>query len=110
MLHNLYGFICRAVLIALFACILQGAAWAATDPAWSAKLDGRVRFYQMTELGVLLVGTERSLYAVDGEAGEILWRRKNVRLDEADVAPVSGTDLVLLNSEEKDRTRFEAVD
>ena len=33
---------------------------------WSTKLDGKVRFYQSTELGVLVVGTEKSLYAVDG--------------------------------------------
>ena len=82
----------------------------AAGPEWSAKFDGRVKFYQMSELGVFLVGTEKSLYAVDGEAGEILWRRKNARLDETDVAPVSGTDLVLLNFEKSDRTRFEAVD
>jgi len=64
----------------------------------------------MSELGVFIVGTEKSLYAVDGEGGEILWKRKNARLDETDVAPISGTDLVLLSFEKSDRTRFEAVD
>lgn len=82
----------------------------ATGPAWSTRLDGRVKFYQMSELGVFIVGTEKSLYAVDGEGGEILWRRKNARLDETDVAPVSGTDLVLLSFKKGDRTRLEAVD
>lgn len=82
----------------------------AAGPEWSTKFDGRVKFYQMTELGVFVVGTEKSLYAVDGEGGEILWRRKNARLDETDVAPISGTDLVLLSFEKSDRTRFEAVD
>jgi outer membrane protein assembly factor BamB len=64
----------------------------------------------MTELGVLVVGTEKSLYAVSGETGEVLWRRKNVRLDETDVAPVPGTDIVLLSFENGDRTRVEATD
>src|SRR5947209_3927398 len=77
---------------------------------WSAKLDGKVRFYQSTELGVLVVGTEKSLYAVDGETGDILWRRKNVKLDETDVAPVPGTDLVLLTLESGSKTRVEALD
>jgi len=77
---------------------------------WSAKLDGKVRFYQSTELGVLIVGTEKSLYAVDAETGDILWRRKNVKLDETDVAPVSGTDIVLLTLESGSRTRVEALD
>jgi len=95
-----------AVLL-LFLC--AGATVIAAE-RWSAKLDGKVRFYQSTELGVLVVGTEKSLYAVDGETGEVLWRRKNVKLDETDVAPVPGTDLVLLNLESGSKTRLEALD
>ena len=78
--------------------------------AWSAKLDGRVRFYQATELGVIVTGTEKSLYAVDGESGDILWRRKNARLDETDVAAVPGTDILLLSFEDGNKTRLEAAD
>jgi len=77
---------------------------------WTAKLDGKVRFYQSTELGVLIVGTEKSLYAVDGATGDVLWRRKNVKLDETDVAPVPGTDMLLLNLESGSKTRVEALD
>ncbi len=77
---------------------------------WTAKLDGDVRFYQATELGVLVVGTEKSLYGLDGESGEVLWRRKNAQLDETDVAPVPGTDLLLLSLEGGDKSRLEATD
>ncbi|MGI8995531.1 MAG: hypothetical protein ACR2GW_02530, partial [Pyrinomonadaceae bacterium] len=77
---------------------------------WSTKLDGRVRFYQTTELGVLVVGTEKSLYGVDSESGEVLWRRKNTRLDETDVAPVPGTDLLLLSYGGDKETRLEVAD
>ena len=59
---------------------------------------------------MLIVGTEKSLYAVDGETGDVLWRRKNVKLDETDVAPVPGTDLVLLTLESGSKTRVEALD
>jgi outer membrane protein assembly factor BamB len=79
-------------------------------PRWSAKLDGKVRFYQATELGVLVVGTEKSLYCVDAETGDVLWRRKDTRLDETDVAAVPGTDILLLSLERGDKTRLEAVD
>ena len=82
----------------------------ANAQAWSAKLDKPVGFYQTTDLGVLLVGTEKSLYAVDGATGETLWRRKDVSLDETDVAPVPNSDLVLLSFEKGERTRVEAVD
>lgn len=77
---------------------------------WTAKFDQAVRFYQPTDLGVVLVGTEKSLYAVDGQTGETLWRRKDVSLDETDVAPVPGSDLLLLSFEKGEKTRVEAVD
>jgi outer membrane protein assembly factor BamB len=99
----------RAFASCLFLASFVVAARAA-QPAWEAKLDGDVRFYQQSELGALVIGTERSLYAVDGETGETLWRRKGVRLDEEDVAFVPGTDFVLLCYEQKDRTRLEAAD
>lgn len=78
--------------------------------AWTTKLDKDVRFYQPTDMGVLIAATEKSLYAIEGETGETLWRRKDVRIDETDVAPVPGTDLLLLGLEKDGRTRVEAVD
>ena len=78
--------------------------------SWTAKLDKDIRFYQSTEMGVVIAGTEKSLYAIDGSTGEVLWRRKDTSLDETDVAPVPGTDLVLLSLEKGDKARIEAVD
>ena len=78
--------------------------------SWTTKLDKDVRFYQPTDLGVIIVGTEKSLYAVDSSNGDVLWRRKDVTLDETDVAPVPGTDLLLLSFEKDDKSRIEAVD
>jgi outer membrane protein assembly factor BamB len=77
---------------------------------WTTKLDKPVRFYQTTDMGVVIVGTEKSVYAVDGATGDILWRRKDAGLDENDVAPVPGSDLLLLSFEKSERTRVEAVD
>ena len=78
--------------------------------SWTAKLDKDVRFYQPTELGVLVVGTEKSLYALDSATGEELWRRKDVSLEETDVAPVPGTDLLLVSFQKGDKARIEATD
>jgi outer membrane protein assembly factor BamB len=78
--------------------------------SWTAKLDKDISFYQPTEMGVLIVGTEKSLYAIDASTGETLWRRKDTSLDETDVAPVPGTDLLLLSFEKGDKARIEAVD
>jgi outer membrane protein assembly factor BamB len=78
--------------------------------SWTAKLDKDISFYQPTDMGVLIVGTEKSLYAIDASTGDTLWRRKDTSLDETDVAPVPGTDLVLLSFEKGDKARIEAVD
>lgn len=71
-----------ACLYCLLALLFSAAWWqtAQAAPRWSAKLDGKVRFYQSTELGVLVVGTEKSLYTVDAETGDVLWRRKDARV------------------------------
>jgi outer membrane protein assembly factor BamB len=98
----------RLVLVALALFSLTTVARAASP--WQSKLDGKVRFYQMTEVGVLVVGTEKSLYGLDAETGEVLWRRKDARLDETDVAPVPGTDLLLVTIERGGKTRLEASD
>src|SRR5437868_9535611 len=87
----------RAALVLLALCACASAARAA-DP-WQAKLDAAVRFYQTTDVGVLVVGTEKSLYGLDSETGDVLWRRKGARLDETDVAAVPGTDLLLITLE-----------
>jgi outer membrane protein assembly factor BamB len=94
-----------ATLIFLVFCATARAA----EP-WSTKLDGAVRFYQRTEVGVLVVGTEKSLYGLDGETGDVLWRRKDAGLDETDVAEVPGTDVLLITLESGGKTRLEAAD
>lgn len=81
-----------------------------SDPIWSTKLDDDLRFYQTTEMGVLIAGTEKSLYAVDSETGDVLWRRRNMRVDQTDLAPIVGTDLLLLSYEKSGATRMEAID
>ncbi len=94
----------------LFIFIFLTLSQPALAQSWNAKLDQTVRFYQTTDLGVVLAGTEKSLYAIDGATGETLWRRKDVALDETDVAPVPNSDLLLLSLEKGERTRLEAVD
>ena len=94
------------VVISLFVLLIPVSVAA----QWTVKFDKDVRFYQPTDLGVLLVGTEKSLYAINSATGEELWRRKDVSVDETDVAPVPGTDLLLISLEKGDKARVEAVD
>src|SRR5687768_12083322 len=95
------------LVIPLFVLLIPLPVFA---QSWTAKLDNEVRFYQPTELGILLAGTEKSLYAIDSATGEVLWRRKDVALDETDIAPVPGTDLLLVSFQKGDKARIEATD
>src|ERR1051325_4120352 len=95
---------------ALLGFVLGLSTISAPAQTWTAKLDDTVRFYQTTDVGAAMVGTKKSLYAVDVMTGDILWRRKESTLDENDVAPIPGTDLILLSFEKGSRTRMEAID
>src|SRR6059058_489810 len=92
------------IFLTLSSCFLVRAQTSTT------KLDDSVRFYQATDVGAVVVGTKKSVYAVDAMTGDILWRRKESALDENDVAPIPGTDLVLVSFEKGSRTRIEAID
>jgi hypothetical protein len=98
----------KAGLVALLFVLFSSVPCFAQS--WTTKLDKDVRFYQPTELGVVVVGTEKSLYAIDGSTGDTLWRRKDTSLDETDVAPVPATELLLLDFEKSEKSRIEAVD
>ena len=98
------------VAVYLFAILYVLALPTLAQPAWQADLDSKIRFYQTTDFGLVLAGTERGLYAIDGQTGERVWRRETGRINETAVAPVPGTDLVLLSRDLGDKSRLEAVD
>src|SRR6266850_878379 len=100
----------RAFITAFLFVITALTAGAVSAQTWTAKLDDAVRFYQATDVGAVIVGTKKSVFAVDAMTGDILWRRKESALDENDVAPIPGTDLVLMSFEKGSRTRIEAID
>ncbi|HNQ15853.1 MAG TPA: PQQ-binding-like beta-propeller repeat protein, partial [Pyrinomonadaceae bacterium] len=83
---------------------------AAAQAVWDGSLDSKVRFYQTTDFGIVLAASDNSLYAFDSQTGERLWRRKHKGLDETSITPVPTTDLVLVSTDEGDKSRVEAID
>ncbi|MBA2334136.1 MAG: PQQ-binding-like beta-propeller repeat protein [Blastocatellia bacterium] len=98
----------KAILFLCLLCLF--AAVPLAQPAWQANLDSKVHFYQTTDFGVILAGTERSLYALDGQTGERIWRRSTGRIEETAVTPVPDTDIILFTKDEGSKSRLEAVD
>ena len=99
------------LFLLLFCIVLHFAALTTiAQPLWQANLDSTVRFYQATGFGTVLVATEKSLYAVDGQTGERVWRRSTGKIQETAITPIPGTDLVLFSRDLGDKSRLEAVD
>lgn len=91
-------------LVGLFATISHA------QPAWQSNLDSKVRFYQTTDFGIVLAGSEKNLYAVDGETGERIWRRTTGKIEETAITQVPNTDLILVTRDLGSKSRLEAVD
>ena len=96
--------------VLLLCCLCFFAAISNAQAVWQTNLDGRLLFYQTTDFGVMLAGTDNSLYAVDGQTGETLWRKRTRGLDETSITPIPATDLILVSIDEGDKSRVEAVD
>jgi len=96
-----------AVYFVLLFCV---SLTCVAQTAWQVDLDSNIHFYQTTDFGIVLAGTERSLYAIDGQTGERIWRRETGRINETAVTPVPDTDLILFSRDLGDKSRLEAVD
>ncbi len=91
--------------ISCFAILSSNA-----QPVWQANLNSKIVFYQTTDFGIVLAGTNSEIYAIDGQTGERIWRRNHRGLDETSITPIPSTDLILLSLDEGDKSRLEAID
>ena len=99
-----------ALLLCLFCFLQFFVSTSNAQPVWQAGLDSQIRFYQTTDFGIVLAGSENSLYAFDGQTGERIWRKKTRGLDETSITAVPTTDLILVSTDEGNKSRVEAVD
>jgi outer membrane protein assembly factor BamB len=96
--------------LTLIVLLLTFVSTGHAQGVWQSDLDSEVRFYQTTDFGIVLAGTERSLYAVDGQTGQRLWRLGTGRINETAVTPVPDTDVILVSRDLGSKSRLEAID
>lgn len=92
----------------LLLVVFVASAFSQAD--WQANLDSKILHYQTTDFGIVLAGTERSLYAIDGTTGTRIWRRETGRTSETSVTIIPDTDLLLFSRDLGGKSRVEAVD
>lgn len=89
------GWMCLALAaLAAFAGTAQ-----AMEPQWTQALPGKVKWHRLTDLGLLLVGTDDALLCLDGDGGKILWQRDDLRQTlPYNVREIEGTSILVVNN------------
>ena len=108
--HSFFNFLRFSASLRLIIFLLLLFSVVKSQPVWQANLNSKIEFYQTTDFGIVLAGTNNALYAIDGQTGERIWRRNHKGLDETSITPIPSTDLILLSSDEGDKSRIEAID
>lgn len=81
----------------LLSCLFTLAATAAT-PTATLDLPAKAKWHRMTSLGLLLVGTDDALLLVNGETGQVQWKRDDVKKTlPYNVRDIPGSPIVLVN-------------
>jgi outer membrane protein assembly factor BamB len=91
----------RAGLAQLVCALVVGALLATTAAGaslWTHKPASDIKWYRVTDVGTLLVGSKGALYALDGETGQQVWSRADLAgSEEFEVEAIPGTPLLLVS-------------
>lgn len=86
----------------------------ATGPLWSHKAASEIKWQHLTDLGIMLVGSDAGLTCLDPESGQALWTRSDLKgITEDRVEEIAGRPLVMVSSNDgalQKSTRLYALD
>ena len=101
------------LLCSLLLCLVLSQA-ALGSSLWTHKPASDIKWYRVTDVGSLLVGSKGALYALDGETGREVWSRADLAgAEEYEVDTIAGTPLVFVSDTSgtfKKGTRLFALD
>lgn len=82
-----------ALLIgALLATVTQAA------PLWTHKPTADIKWYRVTDVGSILIGSKAGIYTLDGANGQTIWTRNDLAgTEEFEVETIAGTPLLLIS-------------
>lgn len=89
----LLAYLAASVVVGLLAASAAQAA-----PLWTHKPAGDIKWYRVTDVGTVLVGTKGSIYVLDSETGAQVWSRADLPgVEEYEVDEITGTPLLLVS-------------
>ncbi len=85
------------LLCSLLLCLVLSQA-ALGSSLWTHKPASDIKWYRVTDVGSLLVGSKGALYALDGETGKEVWSRADLAgAEEYEIDTIAGTPLVFVS-------------
>jgi outer membrane protein assembly factor BamB len=84
----------------LSALVIGGllAAMTQAAPLWTHKPATDIKWYRVTDVGSVLVGSKSGLYALDGQNGQTIWTRNDLAgTEEFEVEIIAGTPLLFIS-------------
>jgi outer membrane protein assembly factor BamB len=85
------------LLCSLLLCLVLSQA-ALGSSLWTHKPASDIKWYRVTDVGSLLVGSKGALYALDGETGREVWSRSDLAgAEEYEIDTIAGTPLVFVS-------------
>jgi len=86
---------CAAVLLLAFTAAPIASAATATA---TIDLPGKAKWNRVTSLGLVLVGTDDALMLVNGETGQVQWKRDDIKKTlPYNVREVDGSPIIMVN-------------
>ena len=87
------AYLLSAVVIGgLLATVTQAA------PLWTHKPSSDIKWYRVTDIGSVLIGSKAGLYTLDGVNGQTIWTRNDLAgTEEFEVETIAGTPLLLIS-------------
>lgn len=81
-----------SIIGALLAAVAQAA------PLWTHKPTTDIKWYRVTDVGSVLIGSKSGLYTLDGQNGQTIWTRDDLKgTEEFEVETIAGTPLLLVS-------------
>ncbi|HKR13824.1 MAG TPA: PQQ-binding-like beta-propeller repeat protein [Pyrinomonadaceae bacterium] len=84
----------------LFALLIGGLLATVTQAAslWTHKPTSDIKWYRVTDVGSILIGSKSGLYTLDGANGQTIWTRNDLAgTEEFEVDIIAGTPLLFVS-------------
>lgn len=99
---------------ALAALVLTSTPRALGASMWTHAADEKIRWFELTGAGTVMVGSDAGLYSLDPETGSVVWKRDDFKeIDRDRAEEIAGTPLTLVTENTgaiKTSTRLVAVE